>query len=66
MGFSWITSWSKQSQQAQDNFKKFKIETIIKIPEHIGFDKVDVWFQDEARFGPLSVFGLSEELDQER
>ncbi|WP_239994101.1 winged helix-turn-helix domain-containing protein [Photobacterium phosphoreum] len=54
MGFSWITSWSKhpkQSQQAQDNFKKFKIETIIKIPEHIGFDKIDVWFQDEARFG---------------
>nr|WP_272898588.1 winged helix-turn-helix domain-containing protein [Photobacterium phosphoreum] len=44
-------SWSKQSQQAQDNFKKLKIETIIKIPGHIGLDKVDVWFQDEARFG---------------
>ena len=54
MGFSWITSRSKhpkQSQQAQDNFKKFKIETILKIPGHIGLDKVDVWFQDEARFG---------------
>ena len=54
MGFSWITSRSKhpkQSQQAQDNFKKFKIETIPKIPGHIGLDKVDVWFQDEARFG---------------
>ncbi|WP_306341421.1 helix-turn-helix domain-containing protein [Photobacterium piscicola] len=42
MGFSWITSRSKQSQQAQDNFKKFKIETILKIPGHIGLDKVDV------------------------
>ncbi len=54
MGFSWITSRSKhpkQSQQAQDNFKKFKIETILKIPGHIALDKVDVWFQDEARFG---------------
>ncbi|EPC5311124.1 helix-turn-helix domain-containing protein [Vibrio parahaemolyticus] len=31
MGFSWITSRSKhpkQPQQAQDDFKKFKIETI--------------------------------------
>ncbi|WP_156731404.1 IS630 family transposase [Photobacterium phosphoreum] len=54
MGFSWITSRSKhpkQSQQAQDNFKKFKIKTILKIPGHIALDKVDVWFQDEARFG---------------
>tara|TARA_R110001583_G_scaffold195325_1_gene371705 strand:+ start:817 stop:1059 length:243 start_codon:yes stop_codon:yes gene_type:complete len=27
------------------------IESIIKIPGHVGLDKVDVWFQDEARFG---------------
>ncbi|MGL0820492.1 IS630 family transposase [Vibrio vulnificus] len=54
MGFSWITSRSKhprQSQQIQDDFKKFKIETILKIPGHMGLDNVDVWFQDEARFG---------------
>jgi transposase len=31
--------------------KKFKIETILKIPGHIGLDKVDIWLQDEARFG---------------
>ncbi|PSW25212.1 hypothetical protein C9J19_18850 [Photobacterium phosphoreum] len=24
---------------------------IIKIPRHIKVDKVDVWFQDEAKFG---------------
>ncbi len=51
MEFSWITSRSKhpkKSQQAQDNFK---IDTIIKIPGHIRLDKVDVCFQDEARFG---------------
>ncbi|HAS8111049.1 TPA: IS630 family transposase [Vibrio vulnificus] len=54
MGFAWITSRSKhlrQSQQIQDDFKKFKIETIPKIPGHMGLDNVDVWFQDEARFG---------------
>ncbi|WP_347361141.1 IS630 family transposase [Vibrio vulnificus] len=54
MGFSWITSRSKhprQSQQIQDDFKKFNIETILKIPGHMGLDNVDVWFQDEARFG---------------
>jgi hypothetical protein len=27
------------------------IESIFKIPGHIALDKVDVWFQDEARFG---------------
>nr|WP_193154776.1 IS630 family transposase [Vibrio navarrensis] len=54
MGFSWITSRSKhpkQSQEVQDDFKKFKIETILKIPGHIALEHVDVWFQDEARFG---------------
>ncbi|MFC5078556.1 hypothetical protein VTH8203_01719 [Vibrio thalassae] len=54
MGFSWITSRSKhpkQSQQIQDDFKKFKIETILKIHGHMGLERVDVWFQDEARFG---------------
>ncbi|GLR05094.1 IS630 family transposase [Vibrio hyugaensis] len=54
MGFSWITSRSKhpsQSQQLQDDFKRFKTETILKIPGHISLEAVDVWFQDEARFG---------------
>ncbi|NOH86084.1 IS630 family transposase [Vibrio sp. 03-59-1] len=31
--------------------KKFQIETILKIPGHVGLENVDVWFQDEARFG---------------
>ena len=31
--------------------KKFKTETINAIPGHITLNKVDVWFQDEARFG---------------
>ena len=31
--------------------KKFQIETILKIPGHISLDNVNVWFQDEARFG---------------
>ena len=31
--------------------KKFLIESIIIIPGHVALDKVDIWFQDEARFG---------------
>jgi len=27
------------------------METICRIPGHIALDKVDIWFQDEARFG---------------
>jgi len=27
------------------------VETILNIPGHLSLDKVDVWFQDEARFG---------------
>ncbi|HIF9394531.1 TPA: IS630 family transposase [Photobacterium damselae] len=55
MGFAWITSRSKhpqQSQAIQEDFKKiFKFETILKIPGHIALKNVDIWFQDEARFG---------------
>ncbi|WP_261873529.1 IS630 family transposase [Vibrio rarus] len=54
LGFSWITSRSKhpkQSKQTQEDFKKFQIETIFKIPGHVALNTVDVWFQDEARFG---------------
>ncbi|CAM3891241.1 hypothetical protein VA7868_04488 [Vibrio aerogenes CECT 7868] len=54
MGFSWITSRSrhpKQSGSAQKDFKKIKIETILKIRGHISLKQVDIWFQDEARFG---------------
>ncbi len=45
MGFSWITSRSKhpkQSEEIQQDFKKFKIETILKIPGHIGLEHVDI------------------------
>ena len=31
--------------------KKFKNETIKKIPFDVSLDQVDIWFQDEARFG---------------
>ncbi len=31
--------------------KKFQIKTILKIPGYIALDCVDIWFQDEARFG---------------
>ncbi|MBR9875089.1 MAG: IS630 family transposase [Vibrionaceae bacterium] len=38
MGFSWINSRSKhpqQSQAIQEDFKKFKFETILKSPGHV-------------------------------
>ena len=33
------------------SLKKLQIETINRIPGHVALDKVDIWFQDEARFG---------------
>jgi transposase len=33
------------------SLKKLPLETIKLIPGHIALDKVDIWFQDEARFG---------------
>ncbi|CAM3885260.1 Transposase [Vibrio aerogenes CECT 7868] len=48
MGFSWITSRSrhpKQTQEIQTILKKFKIETILKIPGHMPLEHIDVWFQ---------------------
>jgi hypothetical protein len=44
-GFLWITSRSKHPKQCdkiQEDFKKFKIETILKISGHIGLESVDV------------------------
>jgi len=31
--------------------KKFQLKTILKIPGHVALDRVDIWLQDEARFG---------------
>jgi hypothetical protein len=54
LGFSWITSRSrhpKQSDEVQEAFKKFDMEIIRTIPWNVSLKSVDVWFQDEARFG---------------
>jgi len=39
------TLWLKK------RLKKSLSESIILIPGHVALDKVDIWFQDEARFG---------------
>ena len=31
--------------------KNFQLETILHTPGHLPLDRIDVWFQDEARFG---------------
>lgn len=41
----------QQSEKAQEYFKKLQLETIKLIPGNIALDKVDFWFQDEARIG---------------
>ena len=54
LGFSWITSRSKhpkQSPEVQEAFKKFRLETILHTPFNVHLEQIDVWFQDEARFG---------------
>jgi hypothetical protein len=35
----------------QEAFKKSKMEMIRTIPWNVSLKNVDVWFQDEARFG---------------
>jgi len=54
LGFSWITSRSRH-QNSQKKFKrilkKFEMDMILTIPWNVSLNNVDVWFQDEARFG---------------
>ena len=33
------------------HIKNFLLETILNTPGHLALDRIDVWFQDEARFG---------------
>ncbi len=54
----WDSHGSLLGQNTPNNYsksktilKKLKIETILKIPGHMGLENVDVWFQHEARFG---------------
>ena len=53
LGFSWITSRSKhpkQSIQDQESFKKLPTGN-DPYTGHLSPERIDVWFQDEARFG---------------
>ncbi|MFQ3197242.1 MAG: hypothetical protein ACJAUL_000072 [Paraglaciecola sp.] len=42
------------------SLKKLQIEVIVQIPGHIALEKVDIWFQDEARFGQKNTITLPE------
>ncbi len=37
--------------RAKKLLKNFKLETILHTPGRLPLDRIDVWFQDEARFG---------------
>ncbi|MGR5144891.1 transposase, partial [Photobacterium sp. DNB23_23_1] len=39
------------AKQLKTLLKNFLLETIRNIPGHVSLDQVDIWFQDEARFG---------------
>ena len=55
VGLSWIsgrTCHPESDPEAQEAFKKkFKDEVQQRIPESVDLKNVDVWFQDEGRFG---------------
>jgi len=58
LNLNWVRTGAmhpKQSTEIQEDFKKFQIKTILKIPGHIRLDNVNVWFQDEARFGQCNT-----------
>jgi transposase len=38
-------------KRRKSSLKNFQRDSIIIIPEKISLDQVDIWFQDEARFG---------------
>ncbi|WP_417760330.1 winged helix-turn-helix domain-containing protein [Shewanella sp.] len=53
LNFSWIIRRSKylwQSDEAQEAFNKLPEGTILHIPSHLPLERVDGWFQAEARF----------------
>ncbi|MGM6320265.1 IS630 family transposase [Vibrio parahaemolyticus] len=54
----WVSHGSLPVQNTHNNpkryrkiLKKLQDETILKIPGHVALKHVDIWFQDEARFG---------------
>ncbi len=53
-----VLAGSQAARNTQSNhnkakrlLKNFQLETILYTPGHLPLDRIDVWFQDEARFG---------------
>ena len=49
--------------------KKFRLSTILNTPFNVMPEDMDIWFQDEARFGQQTKqlgYGLKQEQDHEQ
>jgi len=46
-----VLSTQSSQKKAKWLLKRFQVETILHTPGHLPLDRIDVWFQDEARFG---------------
>jgi hypothetical protein len=50
----WISARSRHPNadfEAQEELKKIRENVVNCIPKHVDIKNVDIWFQDEARFG---------------
>ncbi len=64
IGFSWITSRSKHPDEIQEDFKRFKIETILKAPATLGWSMLISGFRTRLDLGnriQLLACGLKQE-----
>ena len=46
-----VLSTQSSQMKAKRLLKKSQVETILHTPGHLPLERIDVWFQDEARFG---------------
>ncbi|CAH9067108.1 hypothetical protein PSECIP111854_04025 [Pseudoalteromonas sp. CIP111854] len=51
VGSQVVQSIQNSHKRTKKLLKNFQLETILHTPGHLPLERIDVWFQDEARFG---------------